>query len=129
MAGTGNAGAEIAATNQVFMGAFSTGDAANVASHYTRDGQLLPPQSELVTGREAIQAFWQGALDMGIKEVKLETVEVEGHGATAVEVGKYTLFAEGGQLADSGKYMVVWKNEDGNWRLHRDIWNTSQAAT
>ena len=107
MAGTGNAGAEIAATNQVFMGAFGSGDAANVATHYTSDGQLLPPQSELVTGREAIQAFWQGALDMGIKEVKLETVELEDHGATAVEVGKYTLFVEGGQLADSGKYMVV----------------------
>lgn len=22
------------------------------------------------------------------------------------------------------KYVVVWKKEDGQWRLHRDIWNT-----
>lgn len=129
MAGTGNAAPEIAVVNQAFMSAFDSGNAANVVAHYTIDGELLPPQSDTVTGHGAIQAFWQGALDAGIKQVKLETVELEDHGETAVEVGKYTLLAEGGQIADTGKYIVVWKNDKGTWKLHRDIWNTSQAAT
>ena len=30
--------------------------------------------------------------------------------------------------ADSGKYLVVWKNDGGSWKLHRDIWTTSQPA-
>ncbi len=64
--------------------------------------------------------------DLGIKEARLETVEVEVHGDTATEVGKYTLLVEGGQVADTGKYLVIWKNDEGTWKYHRDIWNSSQ---
>ena len=115
----------IAAANENFMTNFQQGDAAGVASLYTEDGQVLPPGSDFVTGRSAIQQFWQGAMDMGIKVVKLETVELDGQGDTAIETGKYTLTGEGGQIIDTGKYMVVWKQQEREWRLHRDIWNTS----
>jgi len=115
----------IAAANENFMTNFQQGDAAGVASLYTEDGQVLPPGSDFVTGRSAIQQFWQGAMDMGIKAVKLETVELDGQGDTAIETGKYTLTGEGGQIIDTGKYMVVWKQQEREWRLHRDIWNTS----
>lgn len=37
------------------------------------------------------QIFWQALVDMGIKEAKLEIVEVEGHGDTAIEVSTFTL--------------------------------------
>jgi ketosteroid isomerase-like protein len=99
-----------------------------VAKLYTAGGQLLPPNSEIVAGHDAIRAFWQGAMDLGLKEATLDTVEVEGAHETAVEVGKYTLRAAGGQIADVGKYVVVWKAEAGAWRLHRDIWNSSRPA-
>jgi len=117
----------IAAANQSFMAMFGAGDAAGMAQAYTANGLLLPPQSDFVTGTAAIQAFWQGAMDMGLKDVKLETAELEMHGDTAIEVGKYTLYLEGGQVADAGKYLVVWKNEGGTWKLHRDIWNSSKT--
>jgi uncharacterized protein (TIGR02246 family) len=107
------------------MAAIGQKDAAALAKLYTRGGQLLPPTSELVTGRDAIQAFWQGALDMGLAQARLETVEVEGHRDTAIEVGKYTLLAADGQVADAGKYIVIWKIEGRSWKLHRDIWNNS----
>jgi ketosteroid isomerase-like protein len=32
---------------------------------------------------------------------------------------------EGGKVVDRGKYIVIWKREQGQWKLHRDIWNTS----
>jgi len=118
----------IAAANENLGAAFSRGDAAGAAVLYTDNGQLLPPNSDFVTGRRAIQTFWQGAMDMGIKGATLEIVEVEGHGDTAIEVGKYTLQGEGGQALDKGKYIVVWKREEGQWRLHRDIFNSSQPA-
>jgi ketosteroid isomerase-like protein len=65
---------------------------------------------------------------MGIKAVMLETVEVEDYGHTAHEVGKYTIQGEGGQVTDTGKYVVIWKQEAGQWKLHRDIWNSSRPA-
>jgi hypothetical protein len=45
--------------------------------------------------------------------------------SAANEVGKYRITGEGGKLLDTGKYVVVWKREQGQWKLHRDIWNTS----
>lgn len=121
--------AEIETANEGFMTAFNQGDAAAMAGLYTTDGQLLPPHSDFLTGPDAIKAFWQGVFDMGVKEVKLATVETEAHGDAATEVGKFTMFLEGGQVADAGKYIVAWKNEQSTWKLHRDIWNSSQPAT
>jgi len=121
--------AEIITANKQFMEAFGRRDAATLANLYTVAGHLLPPHSEVVAGRDAIRTFWQGAMDVGITQAQLETVEVEGHGETAVEVGKYTLRAGGGQVADTGKYVVIWKAEGGTWKLHRDMWNTSQPAS
>ena len=119
---------DIEAGNRQFMEAFRRGDAASVAKLYTATGQLLPAHSDFIDGTAAIQRFWQGAMDMGIKEAVLETVEVEGHGETALELGRYTLKTGTGEVADSGKYLVVWKHEDGVWKLHRDIWTTSRPA-
>ena len=50
-----------------FVAAFNAGDAATVASLYTEDAALYPPGAERVDGRSAIQTFWQGAIDSGMK--------------------------------------------------------------
>ncbi len=118
----------IAAADENFMATFKRGDAAGMSVLYTENGQLLPPNSDFITGKPAIQAVWQSVMDMGIKAAKLETVELEGHGDTAIEIGKYTLSGEADQVMDKGKYVVIWKQEHGQWKLHRDIWNSSMLA-
>lgn len=118
---------QIEAGNREFMAAFAKRDAAAVAALYTDGGQLLPPNSDVVRGHEAIREFWQGAMTLGLTGATLETVDVDASGETAVEVGRYRLTA-GDAEADHGKYIVVWKNVDGRWKLHRDIWNTSKGA-
>jgi uncharacterized protein (TIGR02246 family) len=115
----------IAAANESFMATFKRGDAAGLAALYTENGQVLPPNSDFVTGRQAIQMFWQAVMDMGLQEAKMEIVEVEDHGDTAIEVSMFSLMGEGGQVLDKGKYIVIWKQEDGQWMLHRDIFNSS----
>jgi ketosteroid isomerase-like protein len=120
--------AGIEAANHRFMEAFGRSDAASVSQLYTSTAQLLPAHSDFLAGTTAIQRFWQGAMDMGLKEAVLETLEIEAHGDMAYEVGRYTLKAGGGQVADAGKYLVIWKHEGGSWKLHRDIWTTSRSA-
>jgi len=119
---------EIAAADDNFMAVFSHGNPTALAELYTEDAQLLPPNSDFVIGKEAIRAFWQGIIDMGIKAVKLEIIEVASHGDTAIEMSKYTLEDKLGQALDRGKYIVVWKREGGQWKLHRDIFNSSMPA-
>ncbi len=120
--------AAIAGGNERFMEAFRRGDAEGLARLYTADGQLFPPNSDILIGRQDIRAFWQSVLDMGLKAVTLQTVEARGYSQVVVEVGRYTLVADDGQVADAGKYVVVWRNDAGNWLLHQDIWNTSLPA-
>ena len=118
----------IATANENFMAAFKRGDAAGMAALYTENGQILPPNGEFVTGKQAVQTFWQALMDMGIKEAKMEIIEVERLGDTAIEVSEFTLQGEGGQVLDKGKYIVIWKQEQGQWKLHRDIFNSSMPA-
>jgi uncharacterized protein (TIGR02246 family) len=128
MAMTTDLSAAIAAGNEKFMAAARQGDAAAVAALYTDSGQVLPPNAGVMSGREAIQAFFQAMLNMGIQGIQLDSTEVADHGDTAIEVGRYTLFGEGSQQLDQGKYIVVWKQEAGDWKLHRDIFNSSMPA-
>jgi uncharacterized protein (TIGR02246 family) len=118
----------IVAADETFMTTFSRGDTAGMATLYTESGQLMPPNSDFVTGKQALQATFQAFMDMGIKAIKLETIEAEGYGDTASEVGRYTLEDEGGQVLDQGKYIVIWKQEAGQWKMHRDIFNSSLPA-
>lgn len=115
----------IATADQAFMAAFAAGDAARVAALYTTDGQLAPPNSDIVAGRDGIGGFWQAVMEMGLKSVKLETSELDEYGDTAIEQGRYQLADPEGNVADHGKYLVIWKRDGGDWKLHRDIWNTS----
>jgi uncharacterized protein (TIGR02246 family) len=115
----------IVAANEQFMARFRQRDAAGMAALYTEDGQVMPPNADFVTGREGIQAFWQALMDMGIQEALIETGEVEDHGDTLVEVSTFTLQGEAGAELDRGKYIVIWKRVDGEWKLHRDIFNSS----
>ena len=119
---------EMEPANRRFMEAFGRRDADGVAQMYTSAAQLLPANSDFVAGASAVQSFWQGVMDMGIREVILDTLELEPHDDTAYEVGRYTLKVAGGQLADTGKYLVIWKRDGGSWKIHRDIWTTSQPA-
>ncbi len=119
---------EISAANMVFMETFKEGDTAVLASLYTEDGKVLPPNAGFIEGKEALQAFWQAVIDMGVKEAVLEIIEVEGHGDTAIEVSKFEMKDANGNVLDHGKYIVIWKRVEGNWKLHSDIFNSSVPA-
>lgn len=121
--------AAIQSADDHFAEAFSAGDAETVASLYTEGAQLLPPNSDFVSGTAAIQGFWQSVMGMGVAQAKLEVVEAESIGDTAWEVGRYTLYSAAGDTIDEGKYIVIWKKTDAGWRLHRDIWNSSRPGT
>lgn len=120
--------AEIKKVNRLFEIAMSEANADGLAAVYTQDGQALPPNAPTISGVENIKNFWQGAIDMGVTSVKLESVELDVVADTAIEIGAFELKAADGGVIDQGKYIVVWKKEDGKYKWHRDIWNSSNTA-
>ena len=121
----------VTAAIQTFEDALKRGDAAAIAALYSRDATLLPPDNPMMKGADAIEAFWQSAMNMGIRGGKLETLEVEARDDLAYEMGRFelTMEPEGSESTTlTGKYVVVWKVGEGNWRMHVDIWNTNGSA-
>jgi uncharacterized protein (TIGR02246 family) len=119
---------EIQAAQNRLAEAISARDANHAASLYTDDARLIPQGAPACTDRGAIAGFFAGALENGIAAARFTTDEVEGDDAQAVETGRYALYAAppGGEriLAASGRYLVVWRKAGGEWRIHRDMFNT-----
>lgn len=123
-----DAAEEIEALSSTFETAFNTGDAAGVAALYTEDAVIMPPDAPRIDGREGVQGVWQGVIDAGGADLDLVTEEVIDLGDTATELGMFTLTApdgSGGRVSVNGKYIVVWKKDGEDWKLHWDIWNAS----
>lgn len=118
--------------NLKFGDAVRQGDAAGLAALYTEDATILPPSSEMIQGSQGIEEFWNGIIQMGVKDAVLTTVDVSGSGDLAYEIGKFALTIQAEEqepIEQKGKYVVVWKKmEDGTWKLQVDIWNSSMPA-
>lgn len=117
--------------NSRFVEAYKAGDAATIASLYTETAKVLPPDATENAGQDAIQSFWQSLIDDGVKDLTLESTEVESSRDLAYEVGLFSLQvpAENNAMVTAkGNYVVVWqRGDDGNWRLHIDTWNDAPA--
>ena len=116
--------AAIAAVNQQFMDAVERKDAAGIAALYTEDAKVLPPGSPPVEGRAALEQLFAG-MTQGIGRVQIDTVELMAHGDMAHEQEALTFFDASGAEVDEGKAIVIWKKVGEDWRLHRDIFNSS----
>jgi uncharacterized protein (TIGR02246 family) len=110
---------------QQFEKSFNQGDAEGLASLYTEDAKILPPNMDIVEGRSAIQTYWQGALEMGIKSFKGEMIDADFSGNLGYLVGKYILYDSDNQELDQGRWISVLNNIDGKWKVHRDIFQRS----
>ena len=116
--------AAIAASNKVFGACFATGDSTTFANCYTSDACINVTNMPRMCGTQAITAFFNGGHKMGITNIALTTEEVMGGKDAVVEVGKYEMFVGDKVSAEKGKFIVVWKEENGKWKMHRDIWNS-----
>ena len=121
----------IEAASQEYVAACNRGDAKGVEAIYTAEARILAPNHDIIRGRKAIEGFMQEYIDMGCKDFELETMEIEVWEDMAVRIGKYTFTiqpAGGEAVTDSGKFVEIWRPEDGSWKIDVDIFNTSLPA-
>ncbi len=116
------------ATNNLFnTEVFGHRNFAALDQIYTSDARILPPGALMISGREAIKKFWSDLIQsVNAKSGILESVDVIPAGDGLVEIGRATLTVEpqGQPTAQMEvKYVVYWRQEDGRWKWHLDIWN------
>ncbi len=114
---------EIEAANKDFMEFVAEMDSVGLANLYTQDAKFMMTGAPSFTGTQEIQTAFSNILKSGVTNVDLSTIEVWGMEDLVVEEGEYTIFVEDSE-EDNGKYLVLWKKVNGNWKLHRDIFNS-----
>ncbi len=116
--------ASIAQSNQNFMKAFKARDSIGVANCYATDAKAMAANAPAVKGRSNITHFISGMMKNGLTNLELSTRNIWGDSSIVAEEGVYDLSDSIGKNIDKGKYIVLWKQEAGNWKMFRDIWTT-----
>ena len=114
----------IEANNAVLIKAIKTGDSAAFVSCYTKDGCMMGSNMPKLCGPTGLGQFLTGARNAGIENLKLTVTEVIGDKDLISEEGSFEILANDGSSIDKGKYIVIWKTEDGKWKKYRDIFNS-----
>lgn len=117
---------EIMAMNHSFEEFVSKGDSVGVATNcYTIDAKFMSPNGPSAEGRAAITSAISGILKSGITGIKFSTTQIWGDSTNITEEGSFDLNIKDGTVVEKGKYVVLWKKEDGKWKLHRDCFNSN----
>ncbi|MCE9592979.1 MAG: DUF4440 domain-containing protein [Planctomycetes bacterium] len=120
----------LAANSAAWLKAVRASDWDAVAAGYTDDAMLLPPNQPVVSGRDAIRA-WFAAFPPLVFIVS-EDLEVGGCCDTAFVRGEYVLLtatAQSGEtMEETGKFIEIRRKQaDGTWLTLRDIFNADGA--
>jgi ketosteroid isomerase-like protein len=114
--------------NQSLMDLLKKGDSTGFAALYCADAKVMGPGGPAIVGRDAIKSMAGGMVQMGLTNMTLKTSDIWGSEVLVGEEGVYTFTGGDGKQLDNGKYIVLWKMEDGKWKLFRDIFNTDVPA-
>jgi ketosteroid isomerase-like protein len=97
-------------------------------SYYADDASVMPPGAPIATTAQQRRAVWQSLLSdpkstLDFGRIKLEIAK---SGELAYDLGwteLKTTDAQGKTATGRGKYVVVWKKINGQWKVVADIVN------
>jgi beta-lactamase regulating signal transducer with metallopeptidase domain/ketosteroid isomerase-like protein len=117
------AGRELHAREREYAAALERGDLETLAGFYTVDARVAGPSLPLAVGRSSVRSLLQHLVDSGVKRVEFEPAELYPVGELLCTTGTARLVKASGESITATRFMTLWKNEDGTWRIHRD-WAT-----
>ncbi|MBM0107226.1 nuclear transport factor 2 family protein [Steroidobacter sp. S1-65] len=112
---------------QSFEQCFNADDLDKCVNLFDDDAQILPERGPAVAGREGIEAFLKDQMTPVVSfntESDMSLVRND----IAIEQGHYKVRdVRRGSDVEEGKYMHVWRNRNGDWKLYRVMYNTDVA--
>lgn len=114
----------IVAANQIYGQRFLAYDTSFYQAKYTVDAVIYPVQHPMVQGRDSIgKYYYDGGKNKKLR-ILIKAMNITGTSDLIVEEGSYDFPDDKGGSFDKGKFIALWKQEDGSWKLWREIWNT-----
>jgi ketosteroid isomerase-like protein len=99
------------------------GDAAAITKLYARDAQVISPRKPMAIGRNEVEGLYQATFNLGFDSLDVEILEISRVGPMVYEIGKFHYEHTSGVVPIHGKYMCIWKWDEGTWLIHREISN------
>lgn len=117
--------AEIQSADAAFMKSYPAGDSAAVAALYHSEARIFPPNMPAVDGKG------MGGVSKMFATMEPHVFEVKN--TEMVPVGELMMTSGtwkatfGKDQKDNGKFMVLWKQEGGHWKMYRDMWSSDNG--
>jgi len=119
---------QIIANAKAFSGYLMAGDLEGVLNSYTADGKIFPNNLPIMEGRESLAKYWAPSPGYRTLHHQVTAIELVVTGDEARDYGHYegrSVGPDGKERSWQGKYVIIWKKEDGEWKMYLDIWNAS----
>lgn len=114
----------IDSNNHSFSTMLAKGDSIGISNLYALDAKFMDAGAPAVVGRTAIKSLMSGFIKSGASRVDFKTIDVFGCDSLVAEEGELKLYAGAKEIAED-KYIVLWKKEEGSWKIFRDISNSN----
>jgi ketosteroid isomerase-like protein len=101
-----------------YEGYLKNGDSISLGNMYTEDAEIIPS----AVGRENITKVFGSMIRDSITGSSFKTTKLWGNDQLLVEDGTGTWYHTNGTAVGSGRYLLVWKKDDGEWKILRDTW-------
>jgi len=101
-------------------------DYEKIANSYTSDAKIFPNGLDILDTKKEIIEYWTLPDGLQTSHHKIYPEEIIIKGDTAYDYGYYegrTKKTDGSESAWKGKYVIVWKKVNNNWKMYLDIWN------
>ena len=109
-----------------FSKAYVNANYDELTSFYSTDAKIFPTGVDIIKGHEAIKKRWVLPKGAKILSHKIIPVEIKVAEDYAYDYGYYegtSTNKEGVSSTWKGKYVIVWKKVNNDWKIYLDIWN------
>ncbi|MEM9297806.1 MAG: nuclear transport factor 2 family protein [Bacteroidota bacterium] len=109
-----------------FSGYVMAGDYRKIGEAYTEDAKIFPERQDIIEGRDAIIKYWTRPAGIKTSYHKIIPSEIKVVNNEAYDYGYYegkTKRANGSESFWKGKYVIVWKRVNQEWKIYLDIWS------
>lgn len=114
--------------NKHFTDAHLAGDVAAIDSMFTADAKSYPPGSPAVSGLPAMHAYTVEFLKAGLTEFREVTTDFYGNAEYVTDAGTYVATYGPDHVTERGKYLNVWQQLNGTWKIKSNMWNSDAPA-
>ncbi|MGD8306874.1 MAG: nuclear transport factor 2 family protein [Ignavibacteria bacterium] len=95
------------------------GDSVSIAALYAGDGMLGCTRGEEIISK--VGGWIRSDIENDSRHLTFKTITLNADGNLLIETGTAEARSDAGELKYTFRYLCVWKEEDGVWKLYRDI--------